>query len=729
MSSLIVTIQNGAESLTREVSKERFTIGRSVDCDIQINDHHVSRVHLIVQRNQDDVWIEDKNSSNGTYLNDNKIVQGTLVNVVAADKVKLGRSEYLVSFEVKPDEIKALSGNDLHKVEKPPLDHTQEVPIFQSPEDVSPQEKVVVEELPQVLQVKKQSPVSDNVSPSRENEARKKAAQIILEAEEQAEKKVQAIYQQARETQELAELQFKERMDQAQKQADLLLADYEKQGQELVQEARAVSQRLREEVDVYLFGLKEKAKKTADELLAEATRSADKVRSEALDEGLKKAQDEADRLLVEAKMQVFELVDKAKAENAKIVAEIATHKEESEEKKKALEAVLEKLKGNEDSLKNLEKEVSDLQEKVTKENLRLEELTVQLKDKSSEGVRIQKELDEKKKSIEGAIQSLQDKQAQLSIDVREIEHKKEQLLKEYDSQKAYLVEKIEKDKIELLKQEEARSEEIRLDFAKKTQKMEQTLIDEIVQKKTSMTKEVYSAVEKEIVKVLEAGQWRKISGAIEAGIVDAVEGKLASMSQSTAASKKPVDFFKKRSNERFRWTTIGLILGAVGLFGAQIVFERIRKDKNPMLTRVQSEAQQRKEDLERRRFNPPQVDEIKDTFVDSVIYTKNFADIYLSQEYQQRLYKEASVYLLKTWRVDESKTLQVLAIEAALVKELADKKSKIHPDFVKDALKKMKTLESENLARIKDLLGSEVRVESLQKFEKQFFMDELQRRR
>ncbi len=107
----------------------------------------------------------------------------------------------------------------------------------------------------------------------------------------------------------------------------------------------------------------------------------------------------------------------------------------------------------------------------------------------------------------------------------------------------------------------------------------------------------------------------------------------------------------------------------------------------------------------------------------------NFANVYTDQDFQQKFYKSASQYLLKTWRVDEDTAIRVLATANALVKELADKKTKIHPDFVKEGVDKMRQLETDTLARMKDVLGSEVRVESFRRFERNFYKDEVQRRR
>ncbi|MDR7098079.1 pSer/pThr/pTyr-binding forkhead associated (FHA) protein [Lysobacter niabensis] len=51
------------------------TIGRSPECDIHINDLGLSRVHARLIPGEDGVTIEDLNSTNGTSLNDRRVIR------------------------------------------------------------------------------------------------------------------------------------------------------------------------------------------------------------------------------------------------------------------------------------------------------------------------------------------------------------------------------------------------------------------------------------------------------------------------------------------------------------------------------------------------------------------------------------------------------------------------------------------------------------------------------
>ncbi|UXR65097.1 FHA domain-containing protein [Bdellovibrio bacteriovorus] len=779
MNKFIVTIHRKDQVLSREVNKDSFTMGRSLDCDLSLNDTNISRVHVVVSRRWNQIWIEDKNSSNGTYINGTRIVQGTPVNVVPSDRIQLGRSEYILNV-------------DLELEQPAPEPEPEPEPSYQP----TPQEEG--EDAPLEATVAMPAP---NMAPFQAekilHEAKRKAAQIILEGETQAEKRVQVIYQKAREAQAQAEIFYQARMAEAHKEADAILTDFQKQGQTLLHEARNMAQELREEVDSYVQSLRQKAKKDAEEIVSEGTLAAEKMKDEALASGrdlarqesqelLKTTREEADRILDFSKLQIEETqarirgdLEKSQQEiqltlqnakedaermleesSAKIRESEAVLREESERIRNENKDLVQAAKAEaEQMIQTAEQKVSEIQSVSSEKQTVLNELLENVAARTAElqkvtedlnktrtdnsdllsqvekGQALLKELQtthadlEKQKALlEASLKSLQEKQAHLTMDVHDIESKKTHLFKEYDAQKIFLNEKLEKEKSQMARSEEERLEELRLEMSKKMQKMERDLLDDVIRKKSSMVKEIHSAIEKEVVMLMEPEKWRNISQSVENHITEAIEGKVATLSQSSM-TEKPVDLMKKRKNEKVRWVTMGLAMGAIGYFVSQVVINKVIRDQTPMQTMVSNEAKKRQDELEKRRFNPAQADEVKDTYTDAVIYTRNYLDIYTDAQFQQKLYKAASAYLLKTWRVDEDKSIQVISASSALVKELAEKRTKIHPDFIKEGIEKMRELEGQTLTRMKTTLGSEVRLESYRRFEKNFYMEEVKRRR
>lgn len=79
-SAVLVLIYPPGPALGRRYPLDGATqaIGRASDADIHVNDESVSRCHASVGRDTDGVWLEDLNSTNGTFVNDERIKRHAL---------------------------------------------------------------------------------------------------------------------------------------------------------------------------------------------------------------------------------------------------------------------------------------------------------------------------------------------------------------------------------------------------------------------------------------------------------------------------------------------------------------------------------------------------------------------------------------------------------------------------------------------------------------------------
>jgi len=89
MAKLIISLDGKVES-EYELSTETTTIGRHKNNDIQIDNLAVSGHHSQILKIMDDCFIEDLNSSNGTYVNGNLIKKHALND---GDDVKIGKHQ------------------------------------------------------------------------------------------------------------------------------------------------------------------------------------------------------------------------------------------------------------------------------------------------------------------------------------------------------------------------------------------------------------------------------------------------------------------------------------------------------------------------------------------------------------------------------------------------------------------------------------------------------------
>lgn len=799
-----VTVQRKDQTMTKIVNDDSFTIGRSMDCTIPLSEDSISRVHLIVQRRQDQVWIEDKGSSNGTFVNNVRITANTPVLVVPTDKIRVGKSDYYVAINLHLDEkerTNATSTMPIAKAEDTSAAAAKSVHVSLNPNSnpqviIAPKAKAIAPEIQKELKEQKEQRPFPKFAPKEEpavpaaytanapqfegerilHEAHKKAAQIIYEAEVQAEKRAQTIYVDAREKQAAAETYYQKKIQEAHKEVDAILHSFQGQGQELLEQARQYAREIREEIDILAVTLREKARKDAEMIVDEGREDAEVIRQEAYENAQNKAQQEAEGLITGAKREAEEMVGFAKMQADELLATarfqvetefedikeaIAKKKKDAKELQKAHEEFLAKSQLEKEEF--LAKTQSEKEEAVARAQAEQQEAEAKLAQLKEELSRQQGQYDLTQKGLEKAQaettelhekilhqqkttlgleheigklyadsknlerknKELQESLGRFGLDIKSAEEQKRQIEGELIQHKSQIRERLEKEHQVASKESEERLQEAQLEMSKRLQKLERDMLEEIMERKDTLVKDIIVIIETRIASVLEPSKWDQVSGQIFEGISETIEGKAVTFTQEAGTPKQSASLLRKKKKENYRWAGAGAMAGLlVALLGFH-TYNRILSDKNPMRTLAAEETRRRQEDLEKRKFNPVQVADIKDTYVDAVIYTSGYVGAYQNSDYQQKLYKAASAYLLKTWRVDEDKSIQVLSISSALIKELNEKRQGIHPDYVKDGIAKMRALEKDSLDRMKVILGSEVRLESYRRFEKKFFENEI----
>ncbi|MDZ4821201.1 MAG: ATP-binding protein [Planctomycetota bacterium] len=93
MSSLfVIQGRDQGNRFELEPSSGPVTLGRDSSCTIQLHDTEVSRLHAEIRREGGSTLLVDQNSSNGTFVNNNRVTQHSLVS---GDQVQLGRTTML----------------------------------------------------------------------------------------------------------------------------------------------------------------------------------------------------------------------------------------------------------------------------------------------------------------------------------------------------------------------------------------------------------------------------------------------------------------------------------------------------------------------------------------------------------------------------------------------------------------------------------------------------------
>lgn len=96
-----VTIQSSEGEQKQKVSVNPMTIGRSYSVDLPLILTEVSRCHLKIYWQNDQIFIEDLGSKNGTYLNSDLIPAHTLVPYKSGDEITLGHTKEILRLEVE----------------------------------------------------------------------------------------------------------------------------------------------------------------------------------------------------------------------------------------------------------------------------------------------------------------------------------------------------------------------------------------------------------------------------------------------------------------------------------------------------------------------------------------------------------------------------------------------------------------------------------------------------
>jgi hypothetical protein len=88
--ALILSTDNAEPRL---ITKDRFVLGRGKHCDLVINSGKVSREHAVIVREGDTFFIEDLDSSNGTWFNKQRIKRRPIRDgdeyLISSERVRL----------------------------------------------------------------------------------------------------------------------------------------------------------------------------------------------------------------------------------------------------------------------------------------------------------------------------------------------------------------------------------------------------------------------------------------------------------------------------------------------------------------------------------------------------------------------------------------------------------------------------------------------------------------
>ena len=73
MIEVVLTYPTPEGSQEIAIENERTSFGRGSDSDFHFDDDGLSRLHATVHRESENVWVLDENSTNGSFVNGEKV--------------------------------------------------------------------------------------------------------------------------------------------------------------------------------------------------------------------------------------------------------------------------------------------------------------------------------------------------------------------------------------------------------------------------------------------------------------------------------------------------------------------------------------------------------------------------------------------------------------------------------------------------------------------------------
>ncbi len=91
-----IKIEDGKES-SLHFSQPEITLGRDTHCDLSVSDEALSARHARVLFHHGQWWLEDLNSTNGTFLNHERL--RTAAVVITGDEFKCGNTTFSIRID------------------------------------------------------------------------------------------------------------------------------------------------------------------------------------------------------------------------------------------------------------------------------------------------------------------------------------------------------------------------------------------------------------------------------------------------------------------------------------------------------------------------------------------------------------------------------------------------------------------------------------------------------
>lgn len=99
---ITINWSNNEQPNSQQFNHPEITIGRDLSCELAVTDEMVSARHARLSYHHNQWWVEDLQSTNGTYLNDERVYTATVL--IEGDELRCGKLYFQIKFSGKTSE-------------------------------------------------------------------------------------------------------------------------------------------------------------------------------------------------------------------------------------------------------------------------------------------------------------------------------------------------------------------------------------------------------------------------------------------------------------------------------------------------------------------------------------------------------------------------------------------------------------------------------------------------
>lgn len=697
-SCFLVTIVTPDGIYQKVVDEKAFTIGRTPENHLSLPEPEISRVHLQVTAEKDQVVISDMGSSNKTFLNGEPIAPHNPRIIGQNDEIRLGKTQITLRIALHEKLFKENFVKDSKMAEN------EKKQALESILGAHQEAKRLIVEA-QTLQTKMMESAQAKAAQMLEQFKKDTQKQMDTELAEMRKKAAAAFPEEVAAQRAKAQEQLTQEKNRL---SDSLKSEFERARTEMKDNVQAEKEKLQ---SAYADLKKEVEDLELAKVAAEKEFNQLKVLKEEAVEARKKELEDIQQKHVEE--LAHKLEKQEKEEQSRWEKEIIVKKKEVADFEGALSA----MKNEIEHLKASKKSILDESQEFHAKKMKLED---EYRIKCEELAQAEKKL---QKQIEDT-QKVQAEAAKLKLDLETDRHRLEEFEQQFQVKLNEEKKKLEKEAAEFRAESERKFAEAMKVDEEKVKKLKAQRLEEINHIQNTLIQDLHQKLQKGFAQKFGADNLAVFTEASMADIKSVFEETLPKVSIETMQTDSmSAKITKKQRQQKYKWAAASMMMGILLTVGIQLGHDKF---VNRTLASVMDEQQKERDaEMAERRFNPEQTLDVRATYTDSVIYTKHFVEAYMDEGVQKRWLKAASLHMYEKWRIPEEKTIEVLAAEKTLIQGLETKRQNINPDFVKQNIQKMYEYEDAVTEQMAKLLGTRVKLEAFRKFETKFFTKEI----